>query len=309
MKKLSCLTNCFILLLFLFSHKAYSQCAGSSTGSPIDAGTLGPGNSFTNGADNSNTYCFTNQIGQPSSEIYYRFTLNTTGQVNISHCGSGFDTYMHLLDQNGSELSFDDDNGPLCSGLCASISQVLSAGTYFVVSEGYGGNTGYITTSISVASGSGSCTAGDMWTCSGGNVFNANGGNVGIGTTDTKGYKFAVNGSAIFTSVNVKTYTNWPDYVFSSSYKLKPLSQIHKFITQYHRLPGLPSADEVKEKGMKLEENQSLLLQKIEELTLYVIEQNKKQEELTKQVNAQFKKIEELQSRLNNTEKKNGINK
>jgi hypothetical protein len=241
-------------------------------------------------------------MGQPSNDVYYRFTLTTSGQVNISHCGSGMDTYLHLLDQSGNQLAFNDDNGPLCTGLTASLSQALSAGTYYVVSEGYSGN-GYITTTISVAGSSGGCTPDQMWTCSAGNIYNASGGNVGIGTSDTKGYKFAVNGSAVFTSVNVKSYANWPDYVFSSWYNLKPLSEIESFIKQYHHLPDMPSSEDVKEKGLKLEENQALLLQKIEELTLYIIDQNKKQEELTKQLNEQSKKIEGLQEQVKNNQK------
>lgn len=114
------------IALLLFSSELHSQCPGSSMSWPIYIGTLGPGSSYSDRKNNGDANCFSNQIGQPSSDVFYQFYLSTTAQVNISHCGSGFDTYLHLLDQNGTEIAYDDDNGPLCSGLTASISQTLS---------------------------------------------------------------------------------------------------------------------------------------------------------------------------------------
>jgi hypothetical protein len=113
----------------------------------------------------------------------------------------------------------------------------------------------------------------------GGGYFN---GNVGIGTTDTKNYKFAVNGSAVFTKVVVKPYGNWPDYVFHSSFRLRPLSEVEQFIKQHNHLPEVPSADEVEKNGLDIGDNQAVLLKKIEELTLYVIEQQKEIKALKK---------------------------
>jgi len=104
-------------------------------------------------------------------------------------------------------------------------------------------------------------------------------GSLGIGTIDTKGYKLAVNGDAIFTKIKVKPYGNWPDYVFHASYDLRPLSEVEQYIQQNHHLPEVPSAEEVKKDGLDVGDNQATLLKKIEELTLYVIEQNKKLEE------------------------------
>jgi hypothetical protein len=104
-------------------------------------------------------------------------------------------------------------------------------------------------------------------------------GNVGIGTQDTKGYKLAVNGNAVFTKVVVKPYGNWPDYVFQPTYRLLPLSDVEQYINQYHHLPGVTSAEEVEKNGLDIGDNQATLLKKIEELTLYAIQQNKKIEE------------------------------
>ena len=123
---------------------------GVNMPSAIDAGTLYGGGSFSDTRDNGDA-CLNNGMGQASNEIYYRFTLGTQAMVTLSHCSSGFDTYMHLLDVNGQTISTNDDNGPVCTGNRASITILLPAGTYYVVSEGYGSNTGLITTDISVA--------------------------------------------------------------------------------------------------------------------------------------------------------------
>jgi hypothetical protein len=127
-----------------------------------------------------------------------------------------------------------------------------------------------------------------LWSTTGDNIYNNTSGNVGIGTTDTKGYKFAVNGDAIFNKVKVKSYENWPDYVFQHGYPLLSLEEIEAFIKLNNHLPGVPSSTEVKMNGIDLAENQVLLLKKIEELTLLVIDQNKRLEE-------QAKKLAELE--------------
>ncbi|PZR14752.1 MAG: hypothetical protein DI539_18605 [Flavobacterium psychrophilum] len=111
-------------------------------------------------------------------------------------------------------------------------------------------------------------------------VIMFNSGDVGIGTNDTKGHKLAVGGSAIFTSAKVKLEQNWPDYVFKKDYRLLSLAELEKFIQQNNHLPDVPSAAEVAKEGLDLGSNQAALLKKIEELTLYIIEQNKRIEKL-----------------------------
>ncbi|PSL45737.1 hypothetical protein CLV51_104444 [Chitinophaga niastensis] len=101
-------------------------------------------------------------------------------------------------------------------------------------------------------------------------------GSVGIGTTDTKGYKLAVNGSGIFTRLKVKAYGAWPDYVFHEDYLLPTLSSVEKFITENKHLPDMPSEKEVMADGQDVGDMNRLLLKKVEELTLYIIQLNKK---------------------------------
>ena len=107
---------------------------------------------------------------------------------------------------------------------------------------------------------------------------------VGLNTTNTQGYQLAVNGSAIFTQVVVKNYANWPDYVFNNAYTPMPLDTLSDFIKKWQHLPGIPAAEEVKKDGQDLGKIQELQMQKIEELTLYVIQLQKEVEELKAQL-------------------------
>jgi len=102
-------------------------------------------------------------------------------------------------------------------------------------------------------------------------VLNPNGGSVGIGTT-IPSEKLSVNGNVRAKKVIV-SQTGWPDYVFAPAYKLRPLNELAAFIQKNQHLPDMPSAKEVEEKGISVGDNQALLLKKIEELTLYILQQ------------------------------------
>lgn len=110
-------------------------------------------------------------------------------------------------------------------------------------------------------------------------------GNVGIGTANPQA-KLAVNGDVYAKKVRVTAsgWPTWPDYVFEEGYDLPSLASVEAFIKKNKHLPEVPSAKEVVEKGIDLGDNQAVLLKKIEELTLYVIEQNKKIEALQKEM-------------------------
>jgi hypothetical protein len=110
-------------------------------------------------------------------------------------------------------------------------------------------------------------------------------GNVLIGDALTNlpaGYKLYVETGILTEKVRVavKNSTNWADFVFDKSYRLMPLGEIESYITSNKHLPEIPSAEDVVKNGSDLGEMDVKLLQKVEELTLYLIEQNKKLEQL-----------------------------
>ena len=105
--------------------------------------------------------------------------------------------------------------------------------------------------------------------------------------------KLAVDGYIYARKLTV-TSQSWADYVFDSAYKLAPLNEVEDFIQKNKHLPGMIPAAAVEKKGVDVGENQAVLLKKIEELTLYLIEQNKKINQLQKQVKQQDKKIQLL---------------
>ncbi|MDD4991756.1 MAG: hypothetical protein PHR83_05925 [Paludibacter sp.] len=108
-------------------------------------------------------------------------------------------------------------------------------------------------------------------------------GSVGIGTaTPNPLYLLDVKGTIRATEVKIVSVDNFPDFVFDPEYKLPSLGQVSSFIQTNKHLPNIPSASDVKENGINMIEMQNKLLQKVEELTLYVIEQQKQIDELKK---------------------------
>jgi hypothetical protein len=85
-------------------------------------------------------------------------------------------------------------------------------------------------------------------------------------------YRVTVDGRIICEELKVKLHTNWPDYVFAEQYDLKPLSELKDFISQNKHLPNIPKASEVEKEGFEVGEMNRRLLEKVEELTLYVIQ-------------------------------------
>ncbi|SMC75562.1 hypothetical protein SAMN04488524_2582 [Pedobacter africanus] len=130
-------------------------------------------------------------------------------------------------------------------------------------------------------------------------------GNVGIGTLIPNS-KLAVNGNIRAHEVKVET-ANWPDYVFARDYQLPTLQETEKHIKDKGHLPGIPSAAEVKANGVDLGEMNAKLLQKIEELTLHLIGQNKTIELQQKMNSTLNEKVRTQEIRLSNLEDKLGL--
>ncbi len=102
---------------------------------------------------------------------------------------------------------------------------------------------------------------------------------VGIGTTaPDPAYKLSVDGSIRADEIVVES--GWSDFVFDRDYDLLPLEAEETFIQENGHLPDVPSAEEVEADGVTVGETQAILLQKIEELTLHLIAQEKRIQEL-----------------------------
>ncbi len=116
-----------------------------------------------------------------------------------------------------------------------------------------------------------------------GGIFVSTNGDVGVNTNQPQA-KLAVNGDVLAKEVRVSiASTNWPDYVFSSEYEMMSLGELEKYINEHRHLPGVPSAAEVDERGdIDLGAMNAILLQKIEEMTLRMIEMEKRMKEFEK---------------------------
>jgi hypothetical protein len=113
-------------------------------------------------------------------------------------------------------------------------------------------------------------------------AFAANG-NVGIGTENPSlEYKLDVKGEMRACKLHANNLSNWCDYVFEDDYELMPLDSLDAFVKKNKHLPGMPTETEVMENGIDLGEMNAKLLEKVEELSLYVIAQEKRIKELEK---------------------------
>ena len=118
----------------------------------------------------------------------------------------------------------------------------------------------------------------------------ANNGYVGIGTTAAPKAMLDVNGDTQISGmlcakeIKVQLAPCWPDYVFSKDYNLMPLQELEQFVNKNQHLPNVPTATSVAENGVNVGEMNAILLQKLEEMTLYILQQNKKLTDLQNQI-------------------------
>jgi chitodextrinase len=109
------------------------------------------------------------------------------------------------------------------------------------------------------------------------------------------GYQLSVNGTILATEIAVKLRTKWPDYVFAKGYKLMSLGEVEKYIKEHKHLPGFPASSDVESEGMKVGEVNTVMVEKIEELTLHAIQQQKLIDSLLKLVEEQNTRLEKLE--------------
>jgi hypothetical protein len=113
-----------------------------------------------------------------------------------------------------------------------------------------------------------------LWIGVNGGPLQLDGTQIAIGgiNNNAPNYKLTVQGKVICEELKVELYNNWPDYVFADEYHLQPLHELKSFIDTHHHLPNIPKAAEVARDGFEVGEMNRKLLEKVEELTLYVIQ-------------------------------------
>jgi len=123
------------------------------------------------------------------------------------------------------------------------------------------------------------------WASNGNNIY-YNNGNVGIGISNpSTDYKLSVAGKILAEELQILLVQDWYDNVFEEDYCLMDLNELESFVKQNNHLPDIPSEAEVKENGISIGEMNALLLKKVEELTLYIIEQQKMIENQHSEIN------------------------
>ena len=123
-------------------------------------------------------------------------------------------------------------------------------------------------------------------------------GNVGIGKAPIASYKLAVNGGIVATSLDIMNPVPQSDFVFEKDYKLRTLAETEAYVTKNKHLPEVPSAAEFKQNGYSVGTMDDILLRKVEELTLYMIELQKQNNEMQKQNAALQTKVKSLEKRI-----------
>jgi hypothetical protein len=136
----------------------------------------------------------------------------------------------------------------------------------------------------------------NFWNSTGGNVMSLRGdGRVGIGTLNTAtGFKLSVAGKIICEELKVQLIGAWPDYVFRNDYPLRSLEELESFIQKNQHLPGVLPASEIDGNGVQIGDMQKRSMEKIEELTLYILQQNNKIKSQESRISLLEEKIDEL---------------
>ncbi len=263
-------------------------------------------------ANGTNVYYSDGNVGIGTSNPGWKFQMDVPGSSSsflLNGNGTGTTNRMFQISNGSNKVMTFLANGSLGLGTIAPTSQfgsVYDAGVdaqiasynsaYFYFngdgSTAVSGNYRYKTLAItnnyrsSDNSGEGVNVGLEVYAGNGDKNFAAlfTGGNVGIGT-ENPSKLLTVNGTILAREILVSnSSTNWPDYVFNNDYNLMSLKDLEEYIKENKHLPNIPDAKEIEENGISIGEMQKLQMQKIEELSLHLIEQQKEIDELKAEI-------------------------
>jgi hypothetical protein len=203
----------------------------------------------------------------------YGVNANFTGTASI-----GTQTYMgnlHVHEGTGNLASIYITPSTTVSGDSSKIFMGEDAIAYYGMYWLYDGSSN----NMQLFGKSGSTIYGPHFS------VNRNTGNAAFGSTFATGYKLSVSGKIICEELRVNLVASWPDYVFKKDYSLLPVEQLGSYVEENGHLPNVPAAAEIEKTGFDVGNMQKIMMEKIEELSLYIIEQQKQIKELKEQVN------------------------
>ncbi len=277
---------------FLNRSGSYNTSLGSYSGRHNTTGnnnsSLGSYSGFKNTIGKFNlsvgSYAgYLNELGSYNTFLGSYSGFQNTGSKNVF---IGYNAGSKETGSNKLYIANSNTQTPLIYGDFSE--QKLVVNGSLSIKDGFQ-NTGYVLTSD--ADGNATWAEPNDWTVINDNMYTKVSGKVGIGTTsfpdsvgdvDVSNYKLFVKGGIL--SEEVRVYTTWADYVFHDDYTLKSLKEVENYIHENKHLPNIPSSRIIESQGIEIGNITRLQQEKIEELTLYTIQQQKEIDHLKKLV-------------------------
>jgi hypothetical protein len=216
----------------------------------------------------TNTFMLRNSVGDTLLRV------RDDGRIGISYNGA---SYGRTLNLSGTGINFYNTNDAFYGG------SIFPTDTSLVIWSNSGANNYLVFQPSWGNTGVGTYTPNAKLHVNGATLIGGNSDRIGTG------YQLSVAGKVICEEVKVQLRAAWPDYVFADDYNLMPIEDLEKSIRQNKHLPNIPAAAQIEKEGISLGDMNKRLMEKVEELTLYLIDLNKK----NKQLEERLQKVEQ----------------